>query len=349
MSNANALYLGVIIFSFLISAILIVPFINLLYKLRFQRLEQKTIDPLGKPTPIFDRFNQQKAGTPVGGGIIVICLTAVFFFLIITLLKVVGIELTANYGGMIKDEIFILFFTWFSFGMLGLYDDIKKFFHIEKSKFFGLKMKHKLAIQVILAFVIGAMLYYKLHIDFINIPFFGLWHLGGWFIPLAALVIVAFTNAVNITDGMDGLAGGILMISLIGFWLIAMSIIDTPMSIFISVWIGGLIAFLYFNVYPARIFMGDVGALAFGATFALIGLMTGKVMALVVIGFVFVIEVGSSLIQLLSKKFRKKKAFSVSPFHLYLRNLGWEEPKIVQRMWLAQIVLTVFGLWLTLI
>lgn len=348
MINANALHLGLIIFSFLISSVAIVPFINLLYKLHFQRLKQKTIDPMGRPTPIFDKFNQQKAGTPVGGGIIIIFLVALFFALILPILKVFGIEITSNYTAA-KDEIFILFFTWFSFGILGLYDDIKKFFKVEQTGFFGLRMKDKLLLQIILATLIGAMLFFKLGIDFINIPFIGLLHLGWWFIPFAAFVIVAFTNAVNITDGMDGLAGGVLLISLIGFWLISLSILDTPLSVFISLWIGGLIAFTYFNVYPARVFMGDVGALAFGATFALVGLMTGKVMALVIIGLIFVIEIGSSLLQLLSKKIRGKKIFPVSPFHLYLRNLGWEEPKIVQRIWLAQIVLTIFGLWLTMI
>jgi phospho-N-acetylmuramoyl-pentapeptide-transferase len=118
---------------------------------------------------------------------------------------------------------------------------------------------------------------------------------------------------------------------------------------FLALWIGSLVSFLYFNVFPARMFMGDVGALAFGATLAVVGLLLGKVIALGVIGFIFVFEITSSLLQLLSKRFRHKKLFSVSPFHLYLQRLGWEEPKIVQRAWLVQILLTLFGVWLAVI
>jgi phospho-N-acetylmuramoyl-pentapeptide-transferase len=109
------------------------------------------------------------------------------------------------------------------------------------------------------------------------------------------------------------------------------------------------ISFLYFNVYPARIMMGDVGALSFGATLAVVGLLLGKVPALLVIGFIFVVEVATSLIQLLSKKFRKKKVFPAAPFHLTLQSYGWEEPKIVQRAWLVQIMLTLFGVWLAVV
>ena len=123
----------------------------------------------------------------------------------------------------------------------------------------------------------------------------------------STFVIVAFANAVNITDGLDGLAGGIMMIAVTAFWIIARTIIDVPTSIFIAVWLGGMIAFLYFNIYPARLFLGDTGALSFGATFAVIGLILGKAFALPIIGAIFVLEIFSSLIQLLGKKFLKRK------------------------------------------
>ncbi|MCR4285967.1 MAG: phospho-N-acetylmuramoyl-pentapeptide-transferase, partial [Candidatus Kaiserbacteria bacterium] len=115
-------------------------------------------------------------------------------------------------------------------------------------------------------------------------------------------------------------------------------------SIFIAVWIGGLIAFLYFNTFPARLIMGDTGALSFGATFAVIGLLLGKAFALPIIGGIFLIEIFSSLIQLMSKRYRKKKVFAVAPFHLLLQHMGWEEPKIVLRFWLLAIIFALFGL-----
>ena len=120
--------------------------------------------------------------------------------------------------------------------------------------------------------------------------------------------------------------------------------LDFPTSIFISVWLGGIIAFLYFNIYPARIMLGDTGALSFGATFAVIGLILGKSFALPVIGGVFVIEATSSGLQLLSKRFLHRKLYEVSPFHLFLQNRGWCEPKVVFRLWIIAIVFVLLGL-----
>jgi phospho-N-acetylmuramoyl-pentapeptide-transferase len=164
------------------------------------------------------------------------------------------------------------------------------------------------------------------------------------YIVFSTFVIVSFANAVNITDGLDGLASGVLMFALASFWVVARSIIDVPTSLFIAVWLGGLVAFLYFNIYPARIFLGDTGALSFGATFAVVGLILGKTFSLPIVGGVFVVEILSSLLQLMSKKYRKKKLFPVAPVHLWLQMKGWEEPKIVMRLWIFSILFALIGL-----
>jgi len=342
-----ALLFGLLIFSFIITSLLLVPFINLLYKLNFQRLKQKTKDAFGKRTVIFDKFHKNKAGTPVGGGLLVISVVSILFALIFPLIRFLGVYITNVYP--LREELNIIFFTFIAFGLLGLYDDIKKFFDVPKSQFFGLRMRHKFIIQWFLALVVAILMYVNLDISFFYIPYFGVLNLGWLFIPLAAFIIVSFTNAVNISDGLDGLASGLLMIALFAFWFLSASILDTVLSTFLALWIGSLIAFLYFNVYPARIFLGDVGALSFGATLAVVGLLVGKGMALIIIGAIFIVEILSSLIQLLSKKFRKKKAFPVAPFHLYLQYKGWHEAKIVMRFWLAGIMLAIFGAWLAVI
>lgn len=347
MSQAIALFLGLLIFSFIVTSVFLVPFINLLYRLRMTRKEQKTKDFQGKRTPIFDSLHQHKAGTPVGGGFLVVVLVSLLFALLFPLGKYLGVFVTHVYP--INEEINIIFFTFLSFALLGLYDDIMKFFNFKKSGFFGLRMRHKFIIQWILSFIISSMLYQNLKIDIFYIPFVGVFKLGIWYLPLAAFIIVAFTNAVNITDGLDGLATGVLMICLFAFWFLSASILDTPLSFFLALWIGSIIAFLYFNVFPARVWLGDVGALSFGATLAVVGLLLGKVMGLVVIGGIFIAEITSSLLQLLSKKFRKKKLFPVAPLHLWLQLIGWEEPKIVMRVWLAGIMLAIFGVWLAVI
>lgn len=335
--------------SFIVTSVAIIPFINLLYHLKFQRTAQKkTTDAFGALTPIFNKFHQAKAGIPVGGGALVIAVVSILFGLLLPLIRYSGVEITSNYAN-VQGEINILFFTLISFGLLGVYDDIKKFFKFQTTGFFGLKLKHKLVVEIILAFIISMLLHSSLGISILNIPFIGTFELGFWYVPFATFTIVAFANAVNITDGLDGLASGSLMISLFGLWFLSSAILDVPLSLFLALFIGSLISFLYFNVYPARMFMGDVGSLAFGATLAVIGLLLGKIVALGVIGFIFVIEITSSLMQLLSKKFAGKKIFPAAPIHLSLQKYGWEEPKIVQRAWLIQIMLTIFGVWLAVL
>ncbi len=345
--NSLNFVLGLLIFSFIVTSIFIVPFINTLYSLRFRRKKQKTIDAFGMRTPIFDKFHNSKAGVPVGGGLLCIIIVSILFMLIFPLVKFSGISIVGAYD--LAKEMNILFFTFLSFGMLGLYDDIKKFFHFEKEQFFGLRMKHKFLLQIILSVIVACLLYFHLGISILYIPFIGTFHMGLLFIPFATFVILSFTNAVNITDGLDGLAGGVLMISLFGLWYLSARVLDIPLAMFLAFWLGTIISFLYFNIFPARIFLGDVGALAFGATLAVVGLLLGKVIALLVIGFIFVFEIGTSTLQLLSKKFLKRKIFPVAPFHLWLQHHGWEEPKIVQRAWLVQIMLTLFGVWLAML
>lgn len=338
-----ATYLFIVFLSFGLNFALIIPFINFLYRLKFQRAKQTTKDAFDKPTPIFDKFNKHKFGTPVGGGILLTITTVAIFSLSILVFGLFSKQLISNYPSIIA-QMKILIFTFVSFAFLGIYDDLTKIFFLDKRQFFGLRLRHKLIIEIILATIISFWLFSDLKINIVHIPFFGVYNLSYFYILFSTFVIVAFANAVNITDGLDGLASGILMFALAGFWAVARSILDVPTSIFIASWLGGLIAFLYFNIYPARIFLGDTGTLSFGATFAVIGLMLGKAFALPVIGFVFLLEITSSLIQLLGKKFLKRKILPVAPLHLWLQHIGWEEPKIVMRLWVVSILFVILGL-----
>lgn len=340
------LYLGLLLFSFLLTSALVIPFINLLYKIKLQRQKQKTTDFQNKRTPIFDKYHNQKSGTPVGGGILIIVSVCLLFLILFPILKFSRIFISSNFN--INHELQIIFFTFISFGLLGLYDDIYKSFGFKKTGFFGLKLIHKLILQVLLSLSISSLIYFTLGINFIYIPFLGAIKLGLFFIPISTLLITAFANFFNITDGLDGLSCGLLMIALFAFWILSSASLDTPISLFLSLWLGALIAFLYFNIYPARIWLGDVGSLSFGATFAVIALLLGKVVPLMIVGAPFIIEGLSSAIQMFSKKYFKKKVFIAAPIHLTLQKIGWEEPKIVTRAWLVGIILAIFGLWLGL-
>lgn len=344
-----ALNLGLLIFSFIFTSILIVPFINLLYKLRFTR---RTEAPKKGKIPEFDKIHDLKVGTPVGGGVLIVSVVFILFMLIFPLMRRLGVYIEGAHD--IQTEINIVFLSFLSFAALGLYDDfIKLYRKMEPGKigmWVGLRRRQKFALQWLIALILGFLIYYNLGISIIHIPLLDIVvDLGFWYIPFAAFIIVSFVNAVNITDGLDGLMPGILLICLFAFWIIASSVFDTPLSVFISLWIGALISFLYFNIWPARIWMGDSGALSFGATLAVIGLLTGKIFVLAIIGGLFVAELTSSFIQIMARKILGRPVLPGSPIHFMLQLRGWEEPKIVMRAWLAAIILAIFGLWLALI
>ncbi len=347
MPNINLLplTLGIIIFSFLINSVLIVPFIDVLYKLKLTRRKE---GKKGRET-LFDKLHDIKAGTPTGGGILIVATVTILFAILFPLVSYLGVFIYTAHR--LIAELIVIFFTFVSFGLLGLYDDIIKIFGKPREgkmgQVFGLSRKAKFAIQWVLALIVSFVLYKYLGINFIHIPFIDkVINLGIFYIPFAAFVIVAFTNAFNFTDGLDGLASGLLMIYLFAFITIAATNLDTPLSIFISLWLGGVIAFLYFNTWPARIWLGDTGALSFGAMIAVIGLITGNVATLVVIGGIFVIEAISSAVQILGWRFLRRPILPLAPLHNTFLAIGWEEPKIVMRAWLAGIMLAILGLWL---
>jgi len=346
MQNFLSIALGLVLFSFLITSLLVVPFINLLYKLKFTR---KSEAPKSGKVPLFDKLHDKKAGTPVGGGFLIIVVVTALFLMIFPLSSYLGVFVQTAYN--LRAELFVIFFAFISFGLLGLIDDYKKMLGKPTKGVlglaFGLKRRQKFLLQWVLAVIISVVIYKILGVHILHIPIIGVTlDLGLWYIPFSAFVIVSFTNAVNITDGLDGLASGLLMICLIAFGVIATTGLDTPLSLFISLWMGSLIAFLYFNTWPARIWLGDTGALSFGATLAVVGLLTGSIIALVVIGGIFVLEILSSAVQIFGWKVLKKPILPLAPLHNTFLSIGWEEPKIVMRAWLAGLILSVFGLWL---
>jgi len=331
--------LGLTLLSLVITAILIIPFIDFLYKIKLRRHDQITVDPFNKPTPVFDKFNNWKVGTPFGGGLLIICVSTVIFLWSFGILNVKINPL----------EIFAILFTFISFGLLGLYDDGKKLTSGVKFPIFGLRLRYKFILQWALAFVPATILYTKLGYSFVFIHGIGLTDIGFLYIPFAAFVIVAFANAFNITDGLDGLAPGLMLIALVSFLAISYTNVDQSLGIFIAVLMGSIAAFLYFNIFKARIWLGDVGSMSLGASFAIIGLLTGRTLAIVVIGGVFVLEVGSSLLQLLSKRFLGRRILPAAPLHLYFLKRGWDEPKIVMRAWLLGAFFAILGLYLAFI
>lgn len=340
-----ALYLGLILFSFIITALAIVPFIDLLYRLHFTH-RAETSGLTRNPTPASQTLHTLhlwKTGTPVGGGILMILVISLLYLLIFPVLSKSGIYISTNFP--LKEELNILFFTFISFGLIGLYDDLLKIFPKKPLPVISRTTKHLLKIGV--SFFCGLLLYQNLRISVINLPLLGVWRLGWWYVPASAFAIYFFATAFDFTDGLDGLASGLLLVCLLAFWVISVSALDTPLSVFIALWLGSLLAFLYFNVYPARIWLGNAGAVSFGATLAVISLLLGKSVTLFVIGGLFVLDLSSSVLQIIFQKLFGRRLFPIAPLHHLLQLRGWSEAKIVQRAWLLGIMLSVLGLWLS--
>lgn len=333
--------MGILILSFLFTAFLAIPFINLLYKLKFQRQDEKPKDIFDQEMPIFSRLHGWKQGTPTGGGILVIVSVLLLSF---TYYQFTSFRFNNTAG--------ILLFTIISFGLLGFYDDIQKIFGWKKTGFFGLKIRYKLVIQLLLAGLISYFLYTYLGISGFSIPFVGrsfTIDLGFFFIPFATLIITFMTNAYNITDGLDGLAVGLLIIALSAFWYLNTMYGFGDVAVFITTLLGSLLAFLYFNIYPARVWLGDTGAMSFGALLVVMALILNQLVPLLFIGGVFVIEAFSSLSQWFSKAYFKKKLFECAPIHHHFEAKGWDETKVTMRFWLLGGIFAFLGIFIALL
>lgn len=293
--------------------------------------------------PIFSSLHQKKSGTPTMGGLL-IWVTVLFFSLLFYYL---GQYLDGEFA---KLNFLTRAQTWLPLGALvsaaivGLIDDYLNIRKIGPCGG-GLSMKYRLAVYTVIAVVAAFWFFFKLDWDIIRIPFIGNFEIGLWSIPVIIFIIVATAFSVNEIDGLDGLAGGTLLFSFLSFGGIAFVQGKYDLATFCGVIIGALLAFLWFNIQPARFFMGDTGAMSLGVTLAIIAILTNSVLLLPIIGFLFVIESGSVIIQTISKKLRKgKKIFLSTPIHHHFEAIGWSEAKIVMRFWIISAMTAISGL-----
>jgi phospho-N-acetylmuramoyl-pentapeptide-transferase len=331
--------LGVLLVSFSATLVAAVPFIDALYRLKFQRQRESQKDIFGHFTSIVNRLHGWKVGTPNAGGILVILVTIVFsaIFYKLTLFSI-------NWTAL------ILYITLVGFGLLGLYDDIRKFYGFKFAGAWGLRIRYKVLLQLVLSFAIGYLLYSKMGLSSVHVPVLDLdVELGNLYIIWAAIVIFATTNAVNITDGLDGMAVGLTLFALSAFWFLASQTNLGDVNLFIAVIIGSLLAFLYFNIYPARVWLGDTGALSLGAMLAVVALMINASLVLPFIGIMFVLEAASSLVQMFTKGALGKRVFIAAPLHHHFEAKGWDETKVTMRFWLAGAISVFVGLFIALV
>ena len=212
----------------------------------------------------------------------------------------------------------------------------------------GLRSGVKFLLIIALGVALGWFFYAKLGVSTLHVPFYGDLALGWMIIPLFAFAVVATGNAVNISDGLDGLAGGLLAISFVTFGGIALLQGSVLLAGFCFTVVGALLSYLWFNIYPARFFMGDIGSFAYGVTLGVVAMLTDTLLLLPVIGLLFVIEAGSSLLQITSKKLFGRKIFISAPIHHHLEASGWPETKVTMRFWVIACVMAFVGFMLAL-
>lgn len=229
-------------------------------------------------------------------------------------------------------------------GMVGLIDDMINIRGVGKGVA-GLPSKLKFMLTTLVALFGGWYFFAKLDVTSIHVPVAGELNIGWLIIPLFVFVVVATANAVNITDGLDGLAGGLAAIAFSAYAVIAFIEARYGVAGFCMTVVGALLSYTWFNVYPARFFMGDVGAFALGTALGVVAMITDTLLILPIIGIVFVAETGSVILQVASKKLRGgKKIFKVSPLHHHFEAIGWPEAKVTMRFWILGQVAAVTGL-----
>ncbi len=361
------LALGYILLAFICSMLFAPILINYLYKNDIVRKQYKDFSAV-----IGERY--LKVGTPIMGGLLVIIITVILTIIFnlnsSTIIPIIVMLIAGLLGGiddylnihgkkriirtvekqLMLSKVHKSFFkrlyyiltlpwTWYMnvWYSLGSYPGT------------GIHAGEKILIQIVSGGIVAWWIYFQKGIEIVNVPYFGDFTLGWVMIPFIIFAVVSTSNAVNISDGMDGLSTGLMLPSFTAFLYFAALDKNIPIVILLSVIIGALIAYLYFNIKPARIEMGDVGTLALGTILAAIAFELNRPLLLPIIGFMFVIEIGSSLVQGIFRKVFGRRLLKMAPLHLHYQIKGWTEEKTVMRFTLFAVLFAILGIWLGLV
>jgi phospho-N-acetylmuramoyl-pentapeptide-transferase len=317
--NAAASLVQAILLTFALVVILMPPFILLLRRLGFG----KRIRMEGPASHLI------KEGTPSMGGVLMIAVVGVSA----VLFHVVGQD------EFLGPQTIAPLLTLLVVGGLGLADD-----YLNSTTGEGIRIRQKLLWQIVVSGAIAFQIQRTYDVQTLTVPFVGDVFVQPWaYILFAAFAIVATTNGVNFTDGLDGLAGGTLIFAFVAYLIIALLGGQQNLAVLCALIIGALLGFLWFNVHPAQVFMGDSGALAMGATLAVVGLITGQILLLPLIGIIFVLQVGSDILQIASFKLTGRRIFRMAPLHHHFELAGWDEEKITMRFWIVGVLAAMLG------
>ena len=316
---------------------------NFLYKHKLWKKSARLKTITGEDAPVFNSLHKEReVGVPRMGGLL-IWLTVVFVIFLFFIVSLIWPgSLLAQLNFLSRGQTWLPLFTLVAASMLGFLDDVLQVFGKGKYIGGGLSFKKRLFVVMLLGLIGSIWFYQKLGWDVVYVPFLGDVPIGIWYIPFFILVMTACWSG-GIVDGLDGLAGGIFASIFGAFAIIAFSQGKVDLAAFCAVILGTLFSFLWFNIPPARFYMGETGILGLTTVLSVVAFLTDSVYVLPIIAGILVVEVLSVIIQLLSKKFRKRKIFLSTPIHHHFEAIGWPSYKVTMRFWIVGIVLAIIG------
>src|SRR3989338_4930105 len=298
--------------------------------------------------PIASKLHKKKSGTPTMGGVLVWLTVLMVASALLAVWTFAPHSLVGELSFLTRSQTLLPLGALVASALIGLVDDYLNVKRIGPHGG-GISLLYRLGLYTIVSAIGAWWFFFKLDWDVFHVPFLGDFSVGVWYIPIFIVIVASTAFAVNETDGLDGLAGGGLMAAFGSFGAIAFAQGRFDLAAFCAAILGALLAFLWFNINPARFFMGDTGAMGLGITLGIVAMLTNMALLLPIIGLVFVIESLSVIVQTISKKLRGKKIFRSTPLHHHYEAIGWSEPKIVMRAWVIAAISALVGVALALI
>jgi phospho-N-acetylmuramoyl-pentapeptide-transferase len=335
--------------TFFVGIALTYPVAHYLYKHHMWKKKARTEALGGGGTPIFNSLHKEKeVGTPRMGGVVIwasVIIVTILFWLLATFLPGPG---TTKLNFLSANQTWLLLFTLITASLVGFLDDLLQIRGRGTYVAGGLSLSRRIALLLVIGAVGAWWFYFKLDQSSVFIPLLGEWHLGLYFIPFFMLVMLALFSG-GVIDGLDGLAGGVMASIFGSYAAIAFTQNQIDIAAFSAVLAGGTLAFLWFNIPPARFYMGETGMIGLTATLAVIAFLTRNVVPLLLIAFPLFISSASVCLQLISKKLRNgKKIFLVAPLHHHFEALGWPSYKVTMRFWVVSLITALLGLVLAI-
>jgi len=297
-----------------------------------------------KDAPIFSELHKNKTGTPTGAGII-IWSTVIGMAIVFDVMRHL-FGGAWNYLNFVdRAETYLPIAALLIAALLGLLDDWLGVLKLGGASGGGLKVRQKAIVYLILAGIGAWWFYFRLGWDAITVPFIGSFTIGWWYIPIFLFIIFASAFSANETDGLDGLLGGVSLFAFVSLATVAFVLHRYELAVFSGTIIGALLAFLWYNIYPAKFFMGDTGSMSLGITIGVVAMLTNTTLILPFFAIILVVESFSVIIQVISKKIRHgKKVFRSAPIHHHFEALGWPESQVTMRFWIVSAVFCALGL-----